>query len=115
MPSSSTIRRWRVEIPGFQSIYARAREDQGETQGMRVVEIADRMREIVGQLEKGKITPEVARAMIDALKGEADNRKWSAARMSRAIFGDRVDHELSGPGGGPMEIILSRPEESNLA
>lgn len=44
----------------------------------------------------------------------ANHLRWRAAKLGRAVYGERVQQEISGPGGGPVEVVarpvLSREE-----
>lgn len=70
--------------------YTRAREARGMAQGEAVADLGS-------QVLSGVYPPDVARVALDAMK-------WSAARMAPKVYGDSTSLELSGPGGGPVEI-----------
>lgn len=88
MPSSTTVQKWKRDYPEFLSSYAQAREDQGEYYGQKVQDVAV-------QVLCGEVPPDVARVAMDGFK-------WTAARMNRALYGDR--QELTGKDGGPLEM-----------
>jgi hypothetical protein len=33
-----------------------------------------------------------------------ESRKWAAAKLLPKVYGDRLQQEVSGPGGGPMQV-----------
>lgn len=78
------------------------------TDGSRLSEQYARARDIASDLLEADImtaaytvTPDSApadRVRIDALK-------WIAARRSPKRYGDRVQQELTGPNGGPVETV----------
>lgn len=71
--------------------YLRARAIRGDDHGERVAEVVDKM-------ERKVIAPDVGRAMIDGLK-------WTAGRMAPKLWGDKTQHEHSGPDGGPIQHV----------
>lgn len=73
--------------------YAHAREARGLHYGDRIGEIAD-------DAASGKIDPAAARAAIDGYK-------WTASRMAPKRLGDRMQHEVSGPNGSPVEQVTT--------
>jgi len=91
MPDYSTVTRW-LDHPKhevFRKMYARAREDQADYLADELVEIADTAKD---------------RDSAAAAKVRTDTRKWVAAKLKPRKYGERVTQELTGPGGGPVEI-----------
>jgi len=86
MPHEETVRRWRKLHPDFGGLYAHAREERTHIMAEEVVEISDQ-------------EPDNVRA-----RNRMDARKWFASRVNRRDYGDKVDSEISGPGGKPIEI-----------
>lgn len=76
MPSISSVIKWRSDMPAFSAQYAHAREAQGHEYAFKVSSTADRVL-------TGEIDPAAARVAIDGFK-------WTAARMSRKDYGDRL-------------------------
>lgn len=90
MPSERTIYQWRSDYPGFAQDYARAREARAESR-------ADRIDQYIQEVRDGTLDANAARVIIDA-------EKWQAGKELPKRFGERLKAELSGPGGGPIEI-----------
>lgn len=88
--SRPTLYRWLREHESFHSNYMRAREDAADT-------LADELMDIAETEE------DVARAKV-----KIDARKWVAARMKPKSWGDRQQHEHSGPDGSPLAINIVR-------
>ncbi|MDE2103193.1 MAG: hypothetical protein KGL39_38460 [Patescibacteria group bacterium] len=44
--------------------------------------------------------------MVERARLQVDARKWLLARLAAATYGDRVQQEISGPGGQPMTLIV---------
>lgn len=87
MPHKDTIYVALKDDEGFSDDYARAREARGDHLIQEASEIAS------------LATPEnvqVARVQIDL-------KKWTAARMAPKQYGDKVQTEISGPNGGPIQ------------
>lgn len=76
MPNISTVIKWRSDVPAFSAQYAHAREAQGHEYAHKVSSTADRV--LTGELD-----PAAARVAIDGFK-------WTAARMARKDYGDRL-------------------------
>lgn len=77
MPSPALVCKWAATIESFREQYARAREQQGDSD-------ADRVTEVANQVLTGKLDPNAARVAIDALK-------WSAAKRKPKVYGDKVE------------------------
>lgn len=75
-PSYSTVVKWRNDIPSFSANYARAREDQADTD-------ADRIGDIANQVAQGLMDPQAARVAIDAYK-------WTAGKRKPKVYGDKL-------------------------
>lgn len=108
LPNKSTVFRWLASRTDFRDQYARARELQAETLVDEIIEISDDARnDYMANLGEGEET------LAYRLNGEhvqrsrlrVDSRKWFASKVAAKKYGDRVTQELSGPDGGPMEII----------
>ena len=89
MPSASTVYAWLGQYPGFQDMYAHAREIQADVLADEILEIAD-----------SEIDTNRARVMIDT-------RKWLAGKLRPKKYGDRValDHKVDG--NQPMQININ--------
>jgi hypothetical protein len=83
--------RWREADPNFASEYARARDE-----GM------DRLAELAADEACAKHAPHDVQAARLAL----DARKWFASKVAPRRYGDKLEQkvELSGPGGGPIQV-----------
>jgi hypothetical protein len=86
MPNRNTVRLWLRQDPEFCAQYARAREEQADHYADEIIEIADT-----------EPDPQKARVRIDA-------RKWVASKLKAKAYGDKVTQEVTGPGGGPIEV-----------
>ena len=81
-PSHQSIYQWLREHKEFADNYARAREDQADTD-------ADAINSIIERTLDGEIDPQTARVAIDGLK-------WTAGKRKPKKYGDKLDLNHSG-------------------
>ena len=74
---------------GLAHHYARAREGNGEF-------YADQMKSVAAKTLLKQVAPDAARVAIDVYK-------WTAARMHPKAFGDKVQNEIVGKDGAPLQ------------
>lgn len=89
LPAAGTIYRWLVEKPEFREQYTRAREAGDEP-------VADEIERIAYDTA---LPSDQKRVMIDSLK-------WILARRTPKKWGDKVAHEVTGAGGGPVQYMV---------
>lgn len=87
LPHCATIYRWLARFPLFCEMYARAREDQADTNADEILQIADEM--------PPEYTDEKGRTYLDQTfiqwqKNRIDARKWTAAKLKPRKYGDRM-------------------------
>jgi hypothetical protein len=87
LPHCATIYRWLIRFPTFCEMYARAREDQADTNADEILQIADEM--------PPEFTDEKGRTYLDQTfiqwqKNRIDARKWTAAKLKPRKYGDRM-------------------------
>jgi len=95
LPAQSTIYEWLLRFPLFAEQYARAREEQADTNADEILEIADEM--------PPEFTDEKGRTYLDQTfiqwqKNRIDARKWTAAKLRPKKYGDRM--AVEGVDGG---------------
>lgn len=94
MPAMSTIFKWLTIHPMFAEQYARARDEQAETLADEITFIADTEEDV-----------QRARVRIDA-------RKWVAGKLKPKKYGEKIQQEVTGKDGGPIEAkteVITRP------
>lgn len=101
MPDESTVRAWAIENrEGFSPHYARAREVQFERWADEILEIADDgSRDTVVNADGVEI---VNHDHINRSRLRVDTRKWLLSKLLPKKFGDKVQNEHVGEGGGPI-------------
>lgn len=88
MPSDTAVRGWALDPNHpFSSQYTRARE-------IGYHKMADDMIEIADDADPSDV--QVARL-------RCDKRQWMISKMLPKLYGDKLQAELSGPGGGPIQ------------
>jgi hypothetical protein len=87
LPHCATIYRWLIRFPVFCEMYARAREDQADTNADEILAIADEMPPEYTD-EKGRTT--LDQTYIQWQKNRIDARKWTAAKLKPRKYGDRM-------------------------
>lgn len=87
LPHCATIYRWLIRFPAFCEMYARAREDQADTNADEILQIADEMPPEYTD-EKGRTT--LDQTYIQWQKNRIDARKWTAAKLKPRKYGDRM-------------------------
>jgi len=95
LPAQSTVYEWLIRQPAFAEQYARAREEQADTNADEILEIADEY--------PPKFTDDKGRVYLDQTyiqwqKQRIEARKWTAMKLKPKKYGDRV--ALEGVEGG---------------
>ena len=85
MPSMGAVWHWTHDVEGFAERYARARELQGHAAADNAIAAA----------KKRSGDTQADRLEFDALR-------WFAGKVAPRHYGDKVDHTLAAPDGGPV-------------
>lgn len=114
MPTAATIMSWLADgsKPEFLEQYARAREAQADKMAEDILAIADEECTMVRADKHGTKDDDGAgntAVVFDATavarnKLRVDARRWLASKMAPKKYGDKVQTELSGPGGGAIAV-----------
>lgn len=120
MPAKSTVFRWLSSNESFRDQYARAREAQAEYLADELLDIADdgkndwmerhnRDGEMIGWQENGEA--------VSRSKLRVDARKWTLSKLLPKKYGDKLEHQHSGPSGGPIpfglvELVPAGPDDA---
>lgn len=100
-PGYSTVMRWLAENDEFRENYAHARGAQADYLAEEIILIADDGQNDTYKTDQGD---KVDQDVIARSRLRVDARKWYAARMAPKKYGDKVQTELTGPNGGPVQI-----------
>lgn len=114
MPAVATIMSWLADDskPEFLEQYARAREAQADKMAEDILAIADEECTMVRADKHGTKADDGegnTQVVFDATavarnKLRVDARKWLASKMAPKKYGDKVQTELTGPGGGAIAV-----------
>ncbi len=95
LPAQSTVYEWLIRHPLFAEQYARAREEQADTNADEILEIAD---ERPPEFKDDKGRTYLDQTYIAWQKNRIEARKWTAMKLKPKKYGDRV--ALEGVEGG---------------
>jgi len=109
MPACSTMFKWMREHEQFSKQYVKAKEESADALVEDMLDIADNQVtqplmidgkpvEINGEVVMVKDAVGVNHARL-----RVDTRKWAASKLKPKKYGDKVQQEVSGPDGGPIE------------
>lgn len=106
MPSRRTVLNWLSDgsREDFCAKYARAREAQADFYAEEIIEIADTPEIGVKTVTKESGTETTEGDMIEHRRLRVAARQWYAERVAPKRWGTKVQNELSGPDGGPLQI-----------
>lgn len=105
MPNASTVFRWLSVHKSFSEQYARAKEEGAEALAEEMFEIADDghndWMERNGKDDAGWVAngENLQRSRL-----RVDVRKWYLSKIKPKKYGDKIQTELTGSDGGPVQI-----------
>ena len=87
LPAQSTVYEWLLLQPAFAEQYARAREEQADTNADEILEIAD---EYPPEFTDDKGRTYLDQTYIQWQKNRIEARKWTAMKLKPKKYGDRL-------------------------
>lgn len=108
-PDKSTIIRWRFQNTEFYDQYARAKDFQVECAGDELLEIADDGSNDYMLNKDGNEVIDHEHVRRSILR--VDTRKWLLSKLLPKKYGDRVQTEISGKNGAPIEYAELTDDE----
>ena len=87
LPAQSTVYDWLLRHPAFAEQYARAREEQADTNADEILDIADE-RPPEFKDDKGRVY--LDQTYIQWQKNRIEARKWTAMKLKPKKYGDRM-------------------------
>lgn len=111
----STIREWVLDDrEGFAAQYARARELQVEAMADEIREVADDGTNDWMTIQRGGESVEVEnKEVVNRSRLRVDTLKWIMSKIAPRKYGDRTQHEVSGPEGGPLVVKWEEKPQAN--
>lgn len=105
MPNRSTVSDWVIrDIDGFSGQYTRARDFGLDELADEILGIADNPQEGVRREESEDGYKEVREDMLGHRKLQVDARKWYLSKLAPKKYGEKIQQEITGANGGPLEI-----------
>lgn len=106
-PSERTIYRWLEKEESFRQKYARAREFQAEHYANEIIQLADTPVEGRKVVIKADGSEEVTIGdAVERTRTQIDARKWYASKLAPKKYGDKVQQEITGADGGPVQASI---------
>ena len=112
MPSTQTVFRWIRQFPEFRDQYARAKEESADAMAEDILDIADSSSNDWMEVhDKENVGYRLNGDAINRSRLRVDTRKWIASKLKPKRYGDKVQTELTGANGGPVEVAEVPAEE----
>lgn len=112
-PNKSTVFRWLEANEAFATRYAHARESQADSLVDDILLIADTP--LLGVKTKTNEKGEIETTegdMLEHRKLQISSRQWLAEKLKPKKYGAFKAVELTGSGGGPVQIIATAHDEA---
>src|SRR5262249_21331631 len=109
MPDVSTIILWSFKNEEFSQQYTRAQEMRAELDAEEIREIADEKPTHEVPDPDGGTSTRIDPAGVNRNKLRVDTRKWLMARRLPKRYGDRIQQEVTGKDGGPLQLVTDIP------
>lgn len=104
MPCMSTVFNWLHSFPEFLEQYTRAKEESADALVDEMLDIADdAANDWMEVHDKDNPGYRLNGEAINRSRLRVDTRKWIAAKLKPKKYGERVQTELTGKDGGPIE------------
>ena len=111
MPATSTIFLWLRAHKDFSEQYAIAKEESADALVEDIIDIADNqvsqplLVDGVPVMVDDKPVMIIDNVSVNHAKLRVDARKWTASKLKPKKYGEKVQSEVSGPGGGPVRVL----------
>ena len=104
MPHRQTVHQWRMRIPAFNDLYARAREIGMESMSDDVLTIADDdTGDLLADGSPNSANVQRSRLMVDT-------RKFLMSKLAPKVYGDKVEHQHT----GQVEHAVTLPDRERM-
>jgi hypothetical protein len=106
MPDKTTVLRWLARHEEFRTQYAEAKEIGAMVWAEEILEIADDgSNDYMEKLDdEGKAAAwKFMGENVQRSKLRVDSRKWLLSKLMPKKYGDKIQQELSGPNGSPIQ------------
>ena len=106
LPTVTTVFNWETTIPDFVDKVTRARELSADHYSYEIIEIADEKPTRKVPDPDGGTSICIDQAAVQRNKLRIDTRIKLMQMLKRKTYGDKVQQELSGPGGEPIRAEI---------
>lgn len=106
MPDKATVLRWIARHPEFRDQYTQAKEQAAEALAEELFDIADDgSNDWMEQLdsEGNAVGYRLNGEHVQRSKLRIDTRKWYLSKIMPKKYGDKIQQEVTGKDGGPVE------------
>lgn len=107
-PSRKTFYGWVLRNDDLRERYETALVARHYALADETLEIAD---EPVGALESGATDS----GAVQKQRLQVDTRKWILSKLVPKKYGDRIQQEVTGDGGGPVQVLTLTPSDYKAA
>ena len=105
--STPLVFRWIDDDEDFRSKYAKAREAQAEKLADEIVSIADETEVTSVVTPEGVVDFKLDATAVARNRLRVDARKWVASKLLPKKYGDKVQQEVTGADGGPIQTSIT--------
>ena len=103
---AASVFRWLEASPSFREKYAKAKEAQAEKLADEIVAIADEVEVTSVVTPDGVVDFKLDATAVARNRLRVDARKWVASKLLPKKYGDRIQQEVTGADGGPIDMSL---------
>lgn len=108
IPAASTVHLWVIDnTNGFAEQYTRARLAQAIRWAEEIKEIADDGSNDTYVDADGNTRTD--HDVINRSRLRVDTRKWLLSKVLPKVYGEKVNHEVTGADGGPVVVTVALP------
>lgn len=115
MPVMSTMFKWIREHEEFSNQYAKAKTESADALVEDMLHIADNEATQELTIDGEKVTVKDGASVAHA-RLRVDTRKWAASKLKPKKYGEKIQQEITGENGGPVEVtrverVIVEPKE----
>lgn len=105
-PTPQAIRGWKRKNSEFNAMYVQAKQDQVDILVEEILQISDdKSHDKIIKINADGEEYEVCNTeYVNRSRLRVDTRKWMAAKLVPKIYGDRIQQEISGQDGKPIQV-----------
>lgn len=109
LPNKPCILKWLRDFPEFATQYAHAREMQMELMATEIIDISEEEPMMTITFGENGSKECIDNAGIQRNRLRVDTRKWLMSKLAPKKYGEKVQQEVTGANGGPLQLITDIP------